>query len=78
MLIRHLFFGLVATLLAGIAGGLAGWSVWGIILAAVLGGNIGLLASALAMLVPWSRARTELDSVLRPAAPDPASLPSAE
>ena len=78
MLIRHLFFGLVATFLAGLASGLAGWPVWGIILSMVLGGNIGLVASALVALVPWPRATTELRSVLRPSASDPASLPPAE
>jgi hypothetical protein len=78
MLIRHLFLGLVATFLSGIASGLAGWSVWGIIIAMVVGGNIGLLASALLALVPWPRAATELGVALRPSASDPASLPPAE
>ena len=78
MLIRHLFLGVLGAMIGGVVSASSGWSVWVVVGLVVLGGNFGLLSSALAVLVPWPGASTRLAPMIRSSASDPASLPPAE
>lgn len=46
MLIAHLFFGLLAGLIAGVWGWVAGLPIWAAVCLYVLGGSLGIAASA--------------------------------
>ena len=78
MLIRHLCAGWLTALMVCVFAAFAGCSVWGIVALAILGGNLGILASGLAEALRSSAIGDEFGNALRPASPLSASLPPAE
>jgi hypothetical protein len=78
MLIRHLFFGVLGAMIGGIMSLMTGWSAWSVLGFVVLGGNTGLAASALVVLLEWPVLSRRLTAMVPASATDPTSLPPAE
>ncbi|EYD75639.1 hypothetical protein Rumeso_02726 [Rubellimicrobium mesophilum DSM 19309] len=78
MLIRHLCAGWLTALMVCVIAAFAGCSVWGIVALAILGGNLGILASGMAEALRSSVTDHEFGRAFRPASAFPVSLPPAE